>query len=46
MRDTNIKKELSWNCVMNREMYTWSADDLSSAIGWGNQSNFEDVICD
>jgi hypothetical protein len=27
-------------------MYTWSADDLSSAIGWGNQSNFEDVICD
>lgn len=46
MRDANLKKELSWNCLINKDMYLRSAEDLSDQIWRWNQSNFEDVICD
>ena len=46
LRDSNIKKELSWNCLMNKDMYGRDKDELSDAIGRGDHSNFEDVICD
>lgn len=46
LRDSNIEKELSWNCVLNKKMYSWDYDQLSNQIGWWNQSDFENVICD
>ncbi len=47
MRDANLKKELSWNCLMNDDMYLRSAEDLSEKIWrWSDISNFEEVICD
>ena len=46
MRDANLKKELSWNCLMNQDMYLWDAEELSDQIWRWNQSNFENVICD
>lgn len=46
LRDSNIKKELSWNCLMNIDMYEWDKDALSTAIGRWDHSDFEDVICD
>ncbi len=46
LRDSNIKKELSWNCLMNEAMYGRDKDELSNAIGRWDHSNFEEVICD
>ena len=43
LRDANIKKELSWNCLMKDEMYTRSPDQLSNEIWRWNQSNFENI---
>lgn len=46
MRDANLKKELSWNCLINEGMYLRSAEDLSEKIWrWEDISNFEEVIC-
>lgn len=46
LRDSNIQKELSWNCILNKKMYSWDADQLSNQIWRWNQSDFENVICD
>ena len=46
LRDSNLEKQLSWNCLMNLDMYSWSAQDLSNKIWRWNQSEFENVICD
>jgi hypothetical protein len=46
LRDANLKKELSWNCLMNKDMYMRTKDELSDAIGRGDHSKFEDIICD
>jgi hypothetical protein len=46
MRDSNIKKELSWNCLMNKDMYDRDTDELSNAIAWTDHTTFEEVICD
>ena len=46
LRDSNLEKQLSWNCLMNSEMYSWDADQLASEIWRWNQSDFENVICD
>lgn len=46
LRDSNLEKELSWNCLFNSDMYFWDQDKLTSQIAWWNQSDFEDVICD
>ncbi len=45
IRDSNVKKELSWNCIINDQMYTWTKDELSSKISRGDKSNFENIIC-
>ncbi|HKL43956.1 MAG TPA: prepilin-type N-terminal cleavage/methylation domain-containing protein [Candidatus Absconditabacterales bacterium] len=46
LRDSNLAKELSWNCLISEDMYNWTLEDLNNEIGWGNQSDFEDIICD
>jgi prepilin-type N-terminal cleavage/methylation domain-containing protein len=46
LRDSNVQKELSWNCIINKDMYLWDYDQLSNQIWWWNQSDFENVICD
>ena len=45
LRDSNLEKQLSWNCLMDPEMYSWDAQQLSSKIWRWNQSDFENVIC-
>ncbi len=45
IRDSNIQKELNWNCIIDDQMKNWTTDDLSDKIWRGNQSNFEDIIC-
>lgn len=37
LRDSNLEKELPWNCVLNMEVYNWNLDDL--------EDNTEDKIC-
>lgn len=46
LRDSNLEKQLSWNCLMNIEMYSWNSDQLASKIWRWNQSDFENIICD
>lgn len=45
LRDSNLEKQLSWNCLINSEMYNWDADQLANKIWRWNQSDFENVIC-
>ncbi len=47
LRDSNLEKELSWNCLMDDQMYLRNTDDLWEEIsrGW-DISSFEDIICD
>ncbi len=44
LRDANIEKKLSWNCLMNDSMHDWSTDQLSENIR-RNQWEFETTIC-
>lgn len=44
LRDANIEKKLSWNCLMNDSMHGWSTDQLSENIR-RNQWEFETTIC-
>ena len=46
LRDANIEKKLSWNCLMNDEMYRRTAEELSNKIRKATQSDFEDIICE
>ncbi len=46
LRDSNLSKELSWDCLISEDMYSWGIEELNDEIWWWNQSNFEDVICD
>jgi Tfp pilus assembly protein PilV len=32
LRDSNIQKELSWNCILNKDMYSWDYNQLNSKI--------------
>ncbi|MCK9467548.1 MAG: prepilin-type N-terminal cleavage/methylation domain-containing protein [Candidatus Absconditabacterales bacterium] len=45
LRDSNIEKGLSWNCLMNDEMYTWDSEKLSDKIRRDNQTEIEDIVC-
>jgi len=45
LRDSNIEKWLSWNCLMNDEMYTWDSEKLSDKIRRDNQTEIEDIVC-
>jgi len=44
VRDSNLEKNLSWNCVMNPVIYTLSTGELSYLINHAG-SDFESVIC-
>lgn len=46
IRDANLRKQLSWNCLMNKDMYTWTTEDLSKKIWRLGQLDFEKTICD
>lgn len=46
LRDSNLSKELSWNCLMSEDMYDWTVEELNDEIWWWNQSDFESIICD
>jgi Tfp pilus assembly protein PilV len=37
LRDSNIEKELPWNCLMKDEMYFWSAEQLSNQLSRDEQ---------
>lgn len=49
VRDSNLEKNLSWNCVMSPYVLTWTEDVLTSMINNANANNslssFESVIC-
>lgn len=45
LRDSNVEKQLSWNCLMNPDMYSWNSEELANKIWRWNQSDFETVIC-
>ncbi|HPC34530.1 MAG TPA: prepilin-type N-terminal cleavage/methylation domain-containing protein [Candidatus Absconditabacterales bacterium] len=45
LRDSNIEKELPWNCLMKDEMYFWSAEQLSNQLSRDEQGNLESIIC-
>ena len=48
VRDSNLEKNLSWNCVMSPYVFNWSEDELSYSINNPNMnssSSFESVIC-
>jgi len=32
IRDSNIQKELNWNCIIDDQMKNWTTDDLSDKI--------------
>mgnify|MGYP002620718638 FL=1 len=44
VRDSNLEKNLSWDCVMNNEIYDWSSDILNNYL-W-DLDNPEDRICE
>ena len=43
VRDSNLEKNLSWNCVMNSGVYTWSEDKLNDFY-W-NSEDPEKILC-
>lgn len=43
VRDSNLEKNLSWNCVMNPAVYGWTTDDLNGYY-W-DSDNPEWIIC-
>jgi type II secretory pathway pseudopilin PulG len=48
LRDANVAKELSWNCLMDNEMYLWDTGQLANKINMANihWDTIESVICD
>ncbi len=43
VRDSNLEKELPWNCVVNPDIYSWSVEKLTDEIGYA--WSIQDVIC-
>ena len=48
LRDANVAKELSWNCLMKEDMYSRSTGQLANEILWYNWwwDAFNNVICE
>ncbi len=46
LRDANVSKELSWNCLIKDDMYSRDLNALESQIWFWTNANIEDVICD
>lgn len=44
VRDSNLEKNLSWNCVMTGEVYRWTSDILNNYLS--DAGNPENRICD
>lgn len=44
VRDSNLEKNLSWDCVMKNDVYGWTFDKLNNYL-W-DLDNPEDRICD
>lgn len=44
VRDSNLEKNLSWNCVMTGEVYRWTSDILNNYLS--DSGNPENRICD